>query len=66
LLKIEIYFLRNIEKDSGNEPSLEFMLMNDMIRQLLSVVNLVAEPSVVADTGVVGLKTDVIYFRGRI
>lgn len=40
--------------------------MNDMIRQLLSVVNLVAEPSVVADTGVVGLKTDVIYFRGRI
>lgn len=66
MLKIEIYFLRNIEKDSGNEPSLEFMLMNDMIRQLLSVVNLVAEPSVVADTGVVGLKTDVIYFRGRI
>ena len=36
--------------------------MYDMIRQLLSVVNLVAEPSVVADTGVVGLKTDVSFF----
>ena len=59
MLKIEIYFLRNIEKDSGNEPSLEFTLLTDMIRQLLSVVNLVAEPSVVADTGVVWLKTDV-------
>jgi len=54
-LKIEIYFVRNIEKDSGNEPSLEFTLLTDMIRQLLSVVNLVAEPSVVSDTGVVWL-----------
>jgi len=61
-LKIEIYFLRNIEKDSGYEPSLEFTQMTDIIRQLLSagvgrlgVVNLVAEPSVIADTGVIGL-----------
>lgn len=49
--------MRNIEKDLGIEdPCLEFTLMTDDEVKLLSVVGLVAEPSVVADTFVGGLK----------
>ena len=48
--------MRNIEKDLGEDPCLEFTLMTDDEVKLLSVVGLVAEPSVVADTFVGGLK----------